>query len=293
MTYKNKKFTDLITGKIVEVIDQFEDIVIFDNKSKIKLNKLLDRTYFDEYIDPRSFFKNDSLLSTFTEKIRQLPLNSENVEDSEPISNYKSVTENSKYSDDPFRPAFEDSAVLQYDEEVEKLQLLEKAKNMFGDPNNAIQRQMDSLKSILEDPQPTEDGLPVTKVEVQREEYIDDFKTEDRRKPSIPEKRNVDVSNQVSSDPVVQMFKNAKRNLEFKVNLNIEGKIPRIDFIEMMEDCYESSIIDFLSEEFTNNLLLNPEIIKSKVKEEITRLVYKTETEDKPKKPRSKKEEMK
>jgi hypothetical protein len=74
------------------------------------------------------------------------------------------------------------------------------------------------------------------------------------------------------------MFKNVKRNTDFKISLDVENKIPRYDFIEMMEDSYNTSIIDFLATEFTNNLLENPDIIKNKIKEEIERLVYKKES---------------
>ena len=56
------------------------------------------------------------------------------------------------------------------------------------------------------------------------------------------------------------MFKNVKRNTEFKINLKVDGKIPRLDFIEMMEDSYEISIIEYLADEFTDNILRNPSI---------------------------------
>jgi len=77
------------------------------------------------------------------------------------------------------------------------------------------------------------------------------------------------------NDPVTSMFRNVKRNVDFKINLKIDGKIPRLDFIEMMEDSYELSIVDFLAEEFTNKLLSDPSIIRNKVKEEIFNLISK------------------
>jgi hypothetical protein len=80
----------------------------------------------------------------------------------------------------------------------------------------------------------------------------------------------------------------------------------------MMEDSYETSIINFLSEEFTNELLKNPETIKDMIKSKINILVYgedKTKVNDQitavtqvepkvvkprtPRKPRVKKEELK
>jgi hypothetical protein len=71
------------------------------------------------------------------------------------------------------------------------------------------------------------------------------------------------------------MFKNVKRNNEFKINLKIDGKIPRLDFIEMMEDSYEISIIEFLADEFTNNLLKDPSIIRDRIINEIKSMIDK------------------
>jgi hypothetical protein len=42
----------------------------------------------------------------------------------------------------------------------------------------------------------------------------------------------------------------------------------------MMEDSYEVSIIDFLSDEFTKEVLNNPQIIKESIKNKIKEIVY-------------------
>ncbi len=69
------------------------------------------------------------------------------------------------------------------------------------------------------------------------------------------------------------MFKNVKRTIDLKIDLEIENKIPRLDFIEMMEDSYEISIIEYLSNEFTKNLLQNPEEIKKMISDKIRKMV--------------------
>jgi hypothetical protein len=76
-------------------------------------------------------------------------------------------------------------------------------------------------------------------------------------------------------DPIYLIFKNTKRNLEFNIDFSISEKIPRIDFIEMMEDSYETSIIDFLAKEFTNKLIKDPSVIQGMVSEKIREIVYK------------------
>mgnify|MGYP003344006244 CR=1 FL=1 len=75
-------------------------------------------------------------------------------------------------------------------------------------------------------------------------------------------------------DPIITMFRNAKRNVDFSVQLKVQGKIPRLDFIEMMEDSYEISMIEFLADEFTNDLLKNPSKLKMMVIQEIKNKVY-------------------
>jgi hypothetical protein len=70
------------------------------------------------------------------------------------------------------------------------------------------------------------------------------------------------------------MFRGVKRSVEFSLDLKLENKIPRLDFIEMMEDSYEKSIIDFLAEEFTNELLKDPKSLKERIKSKITEMVY-------------------
>jgi hypothetical protein len=76
------------------------------------------------------------------------------------------------------------------------------------------------------------------------------------------------------------MFKNVKRSKDFSISLEIKNKIPRPDFIEMMEDSYNTSIIDFLAAEFTDNLLKNPQIIEDMIKQKIKEVVYGAEVKD-------------
>jgi hypothetical protein len=264
--YTNKKFTDLINGKVVQVTDQFEDIVILDGKTKIKMNKLLDNNLYDEYIDPKNFFRNEGLVSAFTEKIRQI--STDNISNEKDRYDPKNPPVLKNYGD-PMRPSFDEPAVLPYDPEEEKRELIVKAQNMFKRGDNAVQRQMESLKSIIEED--TDDNF--NNID---ERFIENPQISQR--PIEPQIRteNYMNNNNNSIDPIVQMFRNAKRNTDFKINFTINNKIPRLDFIEMMEDSYNTSIIDFLAEEFTNELLLNPEVIKNKIKDQISSMVYKS-----------------
>ena len=79
-------------------------------------------------------------------------------------------------------------------------------------------------------------------------------------------------------DPIHVMFRNAKKSIDFTLDLTLHNKIPRLDFIEMMEDSYERSIIDFLANEIANDLLKNPENLKFQIIEKIKEMVYNKKT---------------
>jgi len=271
MDYKGKKFTDLTNGRIVEVKDYFEDVAILDNNSRIKVARLLDKNYFDEYIDPQSFFKNDNLLSTFAQKIRQIPDDViQNMNESSSIP----VDINNINGSTSIRPSFDEPAVLQSDPELEKEELMKKYGIVDTNVNviqnstiNAAQKQLETFKNLLEDVEVIEND--VQKININR----DDIGEVINNSNFISEKDNRESKDKVD-DPIISMFRNVKRNTDLNIQLTIENKIPRSDFIEMMEDSYNTSIIDFLAQEFTDNLLKNPDIIKQKIKDEINNIVY-------------------
>lgn len=258
-----KKFKDLSNNRIVEVTDQFEDIIILDHKNKIKMNQLLDKRMFEEFVDPNSFFRNESLLNSFAQQIKQLPL--DNWDNRIPA-------EDMGYNQNDLNPSIPESAVLPYDPELEKQELLRKAQTMYkaNDTNSLIKKQMESLKGIIGDEEEN-----ITMLEDQ---------------PIPPQENSQQLGNKIikeeiktapKMDPILEMFKNVKRNTNFKIDFTVENKIPRIDFIEMMEDSYNTSIIDFLAQEFTDQILSNPNLIKDKIKGKLTDLVYPDEQKDK------------
>ena len=280
MDFIGRKFTDLTTGNIVEVKDHFEDIAILSNNAKIKVGRLMDKNYFDEYIDPRNFFQNESLLNTFAQKIRQIPDEViSSIKDDGPVER---VPIDTPMSSNEIRPIFNEPAVLMSDPELEKEELMRK----YGIPNNPIsdaQKQLEKFQNLLSD---FNDEEQIQRIEVNRNEDIQEFQEVREIQHQViqePVRQIVQiVEEQKKEDPIISMFKNVKRNREFNISIDIQNKIPRPDFIEMMEDSYNTSIIEFLADEFTNNILNNPSIIKNKIIDEIRRIVYKEErTEEK------------
>jgi len=160
-----------------------------------------------------------------------------------------------------FRPQTNESAIIQVTEEDERAELARK----YGvtNPQNDLAKQSEAFNKLL-NPESEE----VQQVQVNRNPV------------QQPVSQTYQQPVQVVEDPIITMFKNVKRSKDFSISLEIKNKIPRLDFIEMMEDSYNTSIIDFLAAEFTDNLLRNPQIIEDMIKQKIKEVVYGAEVKD-------------
>jgi len=176
-----------------------------------------------------------------------------------------------------FRPSNDESAVIMSDPEYE----IEELKRKYGvvSVDDSLRKQNEVFSKILE---PNENQQQDPYVPVQLSEQQNNRQNIMNIQQNEPPIQRIEVQ-----DPVIGMFKNVKRNTDFKINLKIDGKIPRLDFIEMMEDSYEVSIIEYLADEFTNNLLKDPSIIRNKIINEIKSQIEKKNS------PSDKKEVMK
>ena len=118
---------------------------------------------------------------------------------------------------------------------------------------------LEKFKDLIED----EDDMYIQTVSQKENKSNKEVDTkyinQDSNKKQIDHKQEID-------DPMINLFKNVKKNTDFKISIEILNKIPRPDFIEMMEDSYEVSIIDYLSDEFTKKIISDPSIIKDKIK---------------------------
>jgi hypothetical protein len=134
--------------------------------------------------------------------------------------------------------------------------------------DDSLRRQNEVFSKILEEPSENQsEEQPYVPVQLPEQQNNRQNLMNIQNEPPI---QRIEVQ-----DPVIGMFRNVKRNTEFKINLKVDGKIPRLDFIEMMEDSYEVSIIEYLADEFTNNLLRDPSIIRNKIISEIKSLIDK------------------
>jgi len=260
MSLSNRSFRDNRSGEVVRVIDSFENIAILENKTKIDTRRLLDTNFFTEEIDPSRFLDTTSAYSNIFEEIKNLPMNNIPDEDGE--------IRRSTDLDGYVPPAEDDSAVIYTTLDDEREELARKY-GMNIDTGNAVSKQNEAFTKILGEESAEAAEIPTVTVfqnkaeEVQRIEVIRESDREVLVNDGL-----------VKVDPIVTMFKGVKRSVEFSLDLKLENKIPRLDFIEMMEDSYEKSIIEYLAEEFTSELLKNPATLREIISNKIREMVY-------------------
>ena len=247
MSLGNKTFKNNTTGELVKVIDSFENIAILENKQKADVSQLLNPELYTEQIDPKNFFNNQGAYNNLAEKIKSIP--ADKIRDDDGGEVMINIDGNNRFGG--AKPAMNESAIIMTTEEEERAELAKK----YGvtTPQNDVAKQNQAFAKLLGEEE-------VQTVEVNRDV------------PRVEQK--VSQPTQKVEDPIITMFKNVKRIKEFSISLEIKNKIPRTDFIEMMEDSYNTSIIDFLATEFTDNILKNPHLIEDMIKQKIKEVVY-------------------
>lgn len=259
MSIANKVFKNTKTGELIKVIDSFENIAILENKQKIDVRTLMDSNQYTEEIDPNNFFNNQGAYNILADKIKNIPTHLIKDEND-------NVSVNINNNNSEFYPNSNESAIVMTTEEDEKAELARK----YGaslDNTNTLRKQNDAFAKILGEN--AEDELP--QINTVTDTFVDNTNVQrvEVNRPEPQPIQRVEVE-----DPIITMFKRTKRNVEFKVNVEISDRIPRLDFIEMMEDSYEISMIDFLADEFTNKILQDPSQIRETIKNRIKQLVY-------------------
>jgi hypothetical protein len=280
MKFINKTFKNKITGESFTIIDQYQNVAITSNKEKIDVNILSNDKIFvpvknntvqtmnenfefpkkqkEDIVDPNRFFDNQNTYNAFADKIKNVDLSKIPDDENKSLNMLTSNITN-------------ESAIIMADPEDE----VEEIKRKYGatSVDDSVKRQNEIFSKILD---PESNQANVQQVEAKRE-FVEPQQTYVEPQQTYVEPQQTYVEPPIQrievQDPIISMFKNVKRNLDFKINLKVDGKIPRLDFIEMMEDSYDISIIDYLADEFTNKILSDPSIIRNKVKDEIKSMI--------------------
>ena len=287
MDFLNKTYKNRVTGDSFTIIDQYQNVAITSDKEKINTALLQNDKLFvevskpfsppksinesntfnksEDLVDPTKFFDNQRTYDTFAQSIKTVDLSK--IRDDDNLNNYQNNQNNTvvNYNNNNLMPSTNESAVIMSDPEDE----IEELKRKYGATtvDDSVRRQNEMFSRILDPQQESEQVTPVQVNNVQQVEAMSEYVVPNQVYTEPPVQR-IEVQ-----DPIISMFKNVKRNLDFKLNLKIDGKIPRLDFIEMMEDSYEISIIEFLADEFTNKLLSDPSIIRNKIIDEINSMI--------------------
>lgn len=281
----NRSFKNNLTGEIVRVIDSFEDIAILEDRNKVDARHLVnpglftevnsinentnikigDNGYFNqntvEEVIPEKFFNNQGAYNELASKIQNIPTHMIKDDPNAGQTMVRIDNGDGNTSSNFDQHITNESAIVMKSEDDERAELARK----YGivSPTESINRQNEAFSKLL-----NEDEEMVERVEVSRDE--------------VEQSKQVKEYSQTiqSEDPIVKMFKGVKRIVDFNISIDISNKIPRVDFIEMMEDSYETSIIDFLADEFTNNILSNPDAIRNMIKDKINQIVYSGKLQD-------------
>lgn len=290
-------FKNNLTGEVVKVLDSFEDIAILEDKSRVDARHLvnpglftevssqtiqpINENYFNpievEEVKPENFFSNQGAYNSLADKIKNIP---QHLIKDDPTAG-QAVVRIEDADGNPTSTAFDnaarvipsnESAIIQVNPEDERAALA--AKYGVVNPTESINKQNDAFAKLLGEDTDDEE-IQVVQVNRDREEVPALNNEESKQNWNNQQIKTQPVVQQpIVEDPIIRMFKGVKRSLDFKVSIDIDNKIPRVDFIEMMEDSYETSIIDFLADEFTNNIVSNPQMIKEMIKERINEVVY-------------------
>lgn len=240
MSLANKTFKNVRSGQDITVIDQLGDFVILTNGGKVNITDLMDSNKYIESIDPNTFFSSHyDQFKDLADKIVNTPVNKDVIEITPPSYNNYNVSN---------EPAV---FVSSQEDEMEELA----RKYQINNVSQTVSKQNEAFERILN---------PIKEEPITRKEVKVEF---------------IEEKIQKMEDPIYHIFKNTKKSVDFKFSIEIDGKIPRLDFIEMMEDSYETSIIEFLSKEFTNKILSNPSIIEEQISNKIREMVFNSNKE--------------
>jgi len=265
MNIVGKTFISNTDGSSLVVESMVDNIAHLESGQRIAIERLVDTSYYTPQVDPADFFNSspvlENLASTLVDKIRSTPdsyfddrnagVTQIRVDGAiENRVNPNTPANNNFYNNVPDEPV---STIISDDEydRLERERLMAKIREMGG--NNIQTHNID-------------DVLPTD--EQKTEIRIDNVDMGDNAQYIKPQQ-----------DPATAMFRGLKRSVKFDVSVKIEELIPRKDFLSMWEDSYETSILDYLANEFTQKLLSDPSVIRQQIRNKLQEVVY----DDKPK----------
>lgn len=286
----NKTFMNISTGQIKKVISHFGDISVLDGNIKVKSSELLDTTQWtdlsptksinvvnenftqpvstDETVNPEEFFSsvNKSSLGEMASQIENIVAN--NI----PLEEPQNIIANNM----PRLNVSNESAVIEVSIEEQKAELMRRYGAVESN-TNSLEKQNDAFNKLLNPDINNTNDMPkensnITRIEIDRDAELKN-QTLINSGSIVPEKSDEEKLADM-------LFKNAKRNTEFKFSVNIDSTIPRLDFIEMMEDSYDVSIIEYFTNKIMNEFLEDTSSIKEQISNKIKEMISQGENKE-------------
>jgi len=128
-------------------------------------------------------------------------------------------------------------------------------------------------KAITEHHAPTSNvnntGAPATTVIINGEEQ------EAQQVTTQPPVQKIDTTGlKPATNGGGDFFSQIKRNNEIEIDFKVSEKFPDLDFVRMMNDNYETSIIEHFAREIVEKMIYDPEALLESIKDRITEIVY-------------------
>lgn len=227
-----------IDGSIKNIVNEDETFVYFDGGVAIK--KYLLGTKYEEYLDPATFFNTGSkTLLDMANKIKNHdgPMN-------ESTNSQTNVNMTGVYQKPHLGEGDKVVPTVQKFDPNQNQSSVQSAQYVFQTPVN------DNVHNTQQNiPQPNHNNTQFNQPQYQQTQPI-------------------------QADPQEALFKKLKRNTKAVFDLKVEEMIPTSDFIRMMNDNFETSIIDFLSRQTVEKLLNDPDKLRKQIKAQLETTIY-------------------
>lgn len=318
-----KEYKNNSTKEVIKVSSIEGNIAVLENDQRISIERLLDKShYVDNSVKPKDTKINESNMTQDNSRknndeavdvdsfndgfYKQLHTEISNIEGNEPnngnvgdsgteignmvnpvVSHREEGTEDMLKGSNVYDDGKDSGNDKQYDE------MLKKAQDNQKTLKSKIERQSNSVGGKIE-------GIETTPFTPNRN--LEGVVHEDRDSDvNIVDSVGVDnvggsgnhrlAKDRVSND-INPMFKKMKRTNDIKLKIDIEETIPSKDLLKMLEEGFEDSVLDFLTEDIASKVLFN-DVIKKQIKKRLHEYVYgsskKTTSKSKSKtKPKSK-----
>lgn len=256
-----KKYKKISENKEYTVTGVEGSFFILNDGVKVSAERLADKTTFTEVNPASDFFSlaNNAILGAFN----TFKPNQNQSYESENVVRVEAKRDDLN-DDSMFYSNANESAYLgeaEFDPEVEKRKLLQKY-NVQSNPVAEAAKQNEMMKNLL-------DGVDVT--EIKNEFLLNELKD---KKIHIDAKQQPQQQT-IVEDPIISLLKKTKRVNKFKAKIEIEELLPKNEFIQMIEESYDNSAIDYLVDEMYNKILNDKSHIKDMIKQQMTLFVNK------------------